>query len=102
MEHVTTDLFEAAYMMAEGAALMDVSRVSYAGGTVLFELEGPTIDKLRENYARDQAVTNIRHFQGALTRAKDVMFSLIRAREIQESRLERRKNHGRQRAGVQV
>lgn len=95
MRHETTDLFEAAYMMAEGAALMDVSRVSYAGGTVLFELEGPTIDKLRENYSRDEAVTNIRHFQAMLDRAKDVMFALIRAREIQEKRIERRSNHGR-------
>lgn len=95
MTHETTDLFEAAYMMAEGAALMDVSRATYGGGTVLFALEGPTVDKLRENYSRDEAITNIRTFQAMLERAKDVMFSLIRAREIQEKRMERRKDHGR-------
>ena len=95
MRHETSDLFEAAYMMAEGATLMDVSRATYGGGMVLFELEGPTVDKLRENYSRDEAVTNIRTFQAMHDRAKDVMFALIRAREIQESRLERRKNHGR-------
>ncbi len=93
--HETTDLFEAAYMMAEGALLVDVSRESYGGGTtVLFDLEGETVDKLRENYARDEAVTNIRHFQAMLDRAKDVMFALIRAREIQEKRMDRRQNHG--------
>ncbi len=90
----TTDLFEAAYMMAEGALLVDVSRAGYDGGTVLFDLEGETVDKLRENYARDEAVTNIRHFQAMLDRAKDVMFALIRAREIQEKRMDRRQNHG--------
>ena len=107
MTHETTDLFEAAYMMAEGAQLRDVSRAAYGAeggggrGTVLFELEGPTVDKLRENYSRDEAITNVRHFQGMLERAKDVMFALIRAREIQENRLERRKNHGkRERIGV--
>lgn len=100
MRHETSDLFEAAYMMAEGATLVDVSRASYGGGMVLFDLEGPTVNQLRENYARDEAITNIRTFQAMLERAKDVMFALIRAREIQEKRIERRVKHGRQREKV--
>lgn len=78
-ELVTDDLFLAAYALAEGAELVDVDLVAYAGKPVAsFRLRAPGIERLERTYLSGTAMTNVGTLKRYLKHLKDVLFARLR------------------------
>ncbi len=79
----TTDLYEGAYLLSRGIKLekiwQDNERRKRA---VVFEFEGECLCELREKYIQGRARANIFKFKNSITELKDVMFNLLREKEL--------------------
>lgn len=93
MRYETDDLHEAAYLMAEGGELVDAREERR--GKVTFTLAGENLVELSRNYYRGFASTNVTEFLRYVNEIKNCMFGIIRTREIEEMRIQRRLNHAR-------
>lgn len=93
MRYETNDLHEAAYLVAEGCELIDAREEQR--GKVIFTIEGKNILEESSRYHRGFATTNVAEFLRCMNQVKNWMFGIIRAREVQEMRIERKKNHAR-------
>lgn len=93
MRYETDDLHEVAYLVAEGCELIDATEEKR--GKVIFTVSGENILELSRNYYRGFASTNVAEFLRCINQVKNSMFGVMRAREIEENRIQRRLNHAR-------
>jgi hypothetical protein len=93
MRYETDDLHEAAYLVAEGCELLDATEEKR--GKVIFTIDGENIPELSSNYFRGFATGNITEFLRCQNKIKNWMFGVMRAREVEEKRIQRRMNHAR-------
>ena len=91
MRYETDDLHEVAYLVAEGCQLIDATEEKR--GKVIFTVDGENIPELSSNYYRGFASTNVTALFRCVNEVKNAMFGVMRAREIQEMRIQRRLNH---------
>jgi hypothetical protein len=78
-ELVTDDLYLAAYALAEGAELVGIDLVAYAGKPVgSFRLRGPEVARLERAYLCGSAVTNVGALKRYVKHLKDVLFARLR------------------------
>ena len=93
MRYETDDLHEVAYLVAEGCELVDA--IEGQRGKVIFTVDGENIPELSSNYYRGFASTNVTALFRCVNEVKSAMFSVMRAREIEKNRIQRRLNHAR-------
>jgi hypothetical protein len=93
MRYETDDLHEAAYLVAEGCELLDATEEKR--GKIIFTVLGEKIPELSSNYFRGFATGNIAGFLRCVNEVKNLMFGVLRAREVEEKRLQRRLEHAR-------
>lgn len=78
-ELATDDLFLAAYLLAEGAELVAIDLVAFAGKPVAsFRLRVQGIDRLERAYLAGTATTNVGALKRYLKHLKDLLFARLR------------------------
>jgi hypothetical protein len=78
-ELVTDDLFLAAYALAEGADLVAIDLVVFAGKPVAsFRLRARGVERLERAYLSGTAVTNVGTLKRYLKHLKDLLFARLR------------------------
>lgn len=81
-ELVTDDLFLAAYVLAEGAELVSMDVLSYAGKPVAsFRIRAPGIERLQQAYLAGTAMTNVGALKRYLKHLKDLLFARLRGEQ---------------------
>ncbi len=76
MKLLTKDLYEAAYLKAQG---MKISKVFGSRNSVLMEFEGNNeLDILKNKYREGRAEMNIHTFKDEMREIKDIVFSVLR------------------------
>ena len=83
MRILTTDIYEGAYLLSQGAALeniwLDQNKPSRS---VIFEFIGENVLVLRKKYQKGQASANVLRLKTSLNEIKDRMFSLLREEKM--------------------
>ena len=73
----TQDLYYAAYLMANGGKLEDVSVVREGKRKIVFEFRGPDLIKRAHEYVSGEGVVNIRFLKSALEHLKGIIFEKL-------------------------
>jgi hypothetical protein len=94
MPLATENLYLGAYALSQGARLKGVV-VSRSNGktTAVFELDGPWVNQLQDEYYRGTAVVNLAEYRRHLEALKDKLFAALRRSES-----ERREDHAHRKA----
>ncbi|MCK5707805.1 MAG: hypothetical protein KAI43_09135 [Candidatus Aureabacteria bacterium] len=88
MRILTTDIYEGAYLLSQGAVLDNIwLDQNKPNRSVIFEFMGEDVLVLRKKYQKGQASANVLRLKTSLNELKDRMFSLLR-----ENRLRGEKN----------
>ncbi len=79
MEIKTKDLWQGAYVLAEGGELEDV-RLDKRGGKkeVIFIFTGPDVEGLVKVFQSGQALCNVTRLRASMFHLKDLVFSRLR------------------------
>lgn len=78
-ELATDDLFLAAYLLSEGAELVAIDLVAFAGKPVAsFRLRAQGIDRLEQAYLAGTAMANVGALKRYLKHLKDLLFARLR------------------------
>jgi hypothetical protein len=85
---LTTDIYEGAYLLSKGIELSNIwEDYSRKKKTVVFEFKGDDIGLLRKTYLRGQAKANVLRLKNSINELKDVMFNLLREKNLREKEL---------------
>lgn len=83
MRILTTDIYEGAYLLSQGALLDNIwLDQSKPNRSVIFEFLGEDVLMLRKKYQKGQASANVLRLKTSLTEIKDRMFSLLREEKM--------------------
>lgn len=78
MEIKTKDLWQSAYVLAEGGKLTEVELVSRAGKKeVIFVFRGEELGELVQSFQTGSALCNVLQLKASMNHLKDLIFSQV-------------------------
>ncbi len=78
MEIKTKDLWQSAYVLAEGGSLKQAELGERSKGEVFFVLDGSSVEELARQFRSGQALCNVSRLKASMSHLKEVMFETLR------------------------